>query len=102
MKVRALRRRQRRRQASTLVRRAAAGFFAAQLLTVTGLLVFDSQRRKDRPDREFPHEADGPVPVSGGDMRVYTFGEDLFADMLADIEAAQERIYFETLSLIHI
>lgn len=96
MKVRALRRRQRRRQASTLVRRAAAGFFAAQLLTVTGLLVFDSQRRKDRPDREFPHEADGPVPVSGGDMRVYTFGEDLFTDMLADIEAAQERIYFET------
>lgn len=96
MKVPALRRRRRRRQASTLVRHAAAGVLATQLITVAGLLVFDSQRRKDRPDREFPHEADGPVPVSGGNMRIYTFGEDLFADMLADIDAAQERVYFET------
>lgn len=96
MNARAARRRRRRRDVRTIARRSAATILGTQLLTVAGLLVFDSQRRKDRPDREFPHEADGPVPVSGGDMRIYTYGVDLFEDMLADIEAAQERIYFET------
>ncbi|WP_435202607.1 phospholipase D-like domain-containing protein [Janibacter sp. GS2] len=96
MNARALLRRRRRRKARKMLRRSAAAVLATQLLTVAGLLVFDSQRRKDRPDEEFPHEADGPVPVSGGDVRIYTFGEDLFEDMLTDIAAARERIYFET------
>jgi len=96
MNTRLSHRRRRRRDARTLLNRTAAAVVATQILTAAGLLIFDGVRRKDRPDREFPHEADGPVPVPGGDVRIYTFGEDLFADMLADIDSAQERIYFET------
>ena len=96
MDMRRARRRHRRGEVRRLLRRTAATVLATQFLTAAGLLVFDGLRRKDRPDREFPHEADGPVPVPGGDVRIYTFGEDLFADMLADIDAAQDRIYFES------
>ena len=96
MNARSIRRRRRRLEVRRAVRRTAGAVVATQLLTVAGLLVFDSQRRKDRPDKEFPHQQGGPVPVPGGDVRIYTFGEHLFEDMLADIDAAQERIYFET------
>ncbi len=96
MDPRKIRRRRRRLEVRRTVRRAAGAALATQLLTVAGLLVFDSQRRKDRPDREFPHRHGGPVPVPGGDVRIYTFGENLFEDMLADIAAATERIYLET------
>ncbi|QBF46941.1 phospholipase D-like domain-containing protein [Janibacter limosus] len=96
MEIRAVRRRRRRRDVRRMVRRTAAGALTTQLATVAGLLVFDSVRRKDRPDREFPHRLGEPVPVDGGEVRIYTFGEHLFEDMLADIEAATDRIYFET------
>ena len=96
MNLRKIRRRRRRLEVRRTVRNAAVAALATQLLTVAGLLVFDSQRRKDRPDKEFPHRHGGPVPVPGGDVRIYTFGENLFEDMLADIEAATERIYLET------
>ncbi|MFX4285726.1 phospholipase D-like domain-containing protein [Janibacter sp. G349] len=96
MDLRKIRRRRRRLEVQRTVRRAAGAALATQLLTAAGLLVFDSQRRKDRPDKEFPHRHGGPVPVPGGDVRIYTFGENLFEDMLADIEAATERIYLET------
>ena len=96
MDLRKIRRRRRRLEVRRTVRNAAVAALATQLLTVAGLLVFDSQRRKDRPDKEFPHRHGGPVPVPGGDVRIYTFGENLFEDMLADIEAATERIYLET------
>ncbi|WP_068260640.1 phospholipase D-like domain-containing protein [Janibacter limosus] len=96
MEIRAARRRRRRRGARRVVRRAAAGVLATQLATVAGLLIFDSARRKDRPDREFPHRHGDPVTVDGGEVRIYTFGEHLFEDMIADIESAQNRIFFET------
>ena len=96
MNARSIRRRRRRLEVRRAVRRTAGAVVATQLLTVAGLLVFDSQRRKDCPDKEFPHQQGGPVPVPGGDVRIYTFGEHLFEEMLADIDAARERIYFET------
>ena len=96
MELRAARRRRRRRDVRRVVRRSAAAALATQLATVAGLLVFDSVRRHDRPDREFPHRHGDPLSVDGGEVRIYTFGEHLFEDMLADIEAATTRVYFET------
>lgn len=96
MDLRSARRRRRRRDVRRAVRRVAAGTLATQLATVAGLLVFDSLRRKDRPDQEFPHRPGEPLPVDGGEVNIYTFGEPLFEDMLADITSATSRIYFET------
>lgn len=78
------------------VRRAATGALAAQLATVGGLLAFDSVRKKDRPDEEFPHRPPQDLPLPGGEIRVYTYGEHLYESMLADIDAATSRVYLET------
>ncbi|MEN3121987.1 phosphatidylserine/phosphatidylglycerophosphate/cardiolipin synthase family protein [Janibacter sp. LM] len=96
MELRATRRRRRRQHVRRVVRRAALATLGTQVATVAGLIVFDSARRKDRPDHEFPHRHGDPVPVDGGEVRIYTFGENLFEDMLADIEAASTRVLFET------
>ena len=77
-------------------RRAAAVTLAAQAATVVGLLVFDSKRKKDRPVVRLPRAESHDLPVPGGELRIYTSGESLFEDMLADIDAAQHRIFFES------
>lgn len=77
-------------------RRAAAVTLAAQAATVVGLLVFDSKRKKERPVVRLPRAESHDLPVPGGELRIYTSGEPLFEDMLADIDAAQHRIFFES------
>lgn len=96
MNARIALRRRRRRDARRVVRRTAAAVVGTQLATAAGLLAFDSIRRRDRPDREFPRAPARALPVPGGEVRVYTYGEDLFAEMLADIAAARYRIFFES------
>lgn len=77
-------------------RRAALGTLAAQAVTVAGLMAFDSLRKRDRPEYKFPRTTPRTLSLGDGDMRVYTYGEDLYRDMLADIDGASERIFFET------
>ena len=75
---------------------AAAVTLAAQAATVVGLLVFDSKRKKDRPQGPLPRAESRELPVPGGSMRIYTTGEPLYEDMLQDIDSATDRIFFET------
>lgn len=96
MNARYARRRRRQRDAGRALRRGALAVLGTQLVTVAGLLAFDNIRRRDRPDREFPRAPAHALTVPGGKVRIYTYGEDLFEDMLADIAAAKERIFFES------
>ena len=96
MPSRRSRRRRRRHAIRTTLRRAGLAVLGTQVATAAGLLVFDSVRRRDRPVREFPYRSGEPIPVSGGEVRIYTFGEHLFEDMLEDIAAAEERVFFES------
>ena len=89
-------RRRRRQDAGRAVSRAAMAVVGTQVLTAAGLIAFDSIRRRDRPEREFPRAPARALEVPGGEVRVYTYGEDLFEDMLTDIAAATERIFFES------
>ena len=36
------------------------------------------------------------MPVGDGEITTYTFGRDLYDDMLAAIDGAKKQIYFET------
>lgn len=67
----------------------------AQLLTVLTLLLIDSRRKKDR-EVSFPHATTSEIRTSDSWVTIYTRGRDLFDDMLLAIEAATDRIYFET------
>lgn len=82
--------------ARKIAHRVTASIVGAQVATMVGLTALDAVRRRERRPYRFP-TAD-PTPLTSGEHRVtvYTFGDDLYRDMLADIASATERIYFET------
>ena len=84
------------RYARSLLRTGLTTTLAAQALTVAGLLAFDTLRKRDRPGRRLPRAESRVVDVDGGRLRIYTSGESLYEDMLADIEAARSHIFFES------
>ncbi|MGO4955951.1 phospholipase D-like domain-containing protein [Luteococcus sp. Sow4_B9] len=80
----------------SLATRAMAGLFAAQVTTALGLTVADSIQRRHRLPYRFPVADPLPVQAGADQVTIYTFGDDLYEDMLADIAAATETVYFET------
>ncbi|HMR47637.1 MAG TPA: phospholipase D-like domain-containing protein [Arachnia sp.] len=80
----------------TWINRATLGILLAQIGLMIGLTVLESARNKRRKLRKFPTVA--PVPIQAGEdeVTVYTYGEDLYADMIAEIHRAERVIYFET------
>jgi cardiolipin synthase len=68
-------------------------------LVISGLTVTTKVRKLNRAHRGDTFTSTAPVAVPVGEsttITTYTFGDDLYEDMLATIEAAQERILFET------
>jgi cardiolipin synthase len=65
--------------------------------SIIGALVFVSELRKRRAaPASFPHERRQIAEVDGNDVRIYTYGQDLYNAMLAAIDGAQSTIYLET------
>lgn len=79
-----------------IVKRLVLAVFGLQLGTMLVLLIIDNRRKKDRSPVVFPKADPAPVRAGKSDITVYTYGQDLYSDMLAAIDAATERIYFET------
>jgi len=80
---------------STL-RRTLLAVFGSQLLLAIGLTLVDSYRRRGKKPKPFPTTGPSEVEVGGGTVTTYTFGQDLYDDMLAAIDGAQRQILFET------
>lgn len=80
----------------TWLNRATFGLLLAQIGLMIGLTVFESARNKRRKLRSFPTVAPAPLQAGEDEVTVYTYGEDLYADMLAAIHRAEKVIYFET------
>ncbi|HEU4811906.1 MAG TPA: phosphatidylserine/phosphatidylglycerophosphate/cardiolipin synthase family protein, partial [Nocardioides sp.] len=80
----------------TAVRRTLLAILGAQLALALGLTVVDSYRRRGKKPKPFPVTPPRTVSIGEGTVTTYTFGRDLFADMLAAIEGAQRQILFET------
>lgn len=87
-----------RRRIVTVVKRVLIGLLAAQLATVAVLVGADFWRRRMlRCDQgRFPRSSPMETGVEGTSVTTYTFGEDLFADMLDAIRSARTRIFFES------
>jgi cardiolipin synthase len=69
---------------------------AVQGATLLGLAVVDYRRKRLRKPAEFPRVPPRSVTVGGSEVTVYTYGEDLYRDMLDAIQQAKSRIFFET------
>jgi cardiolipin synthase len=67
-----------------------------QLVVAFSMSLVDSYRRRGKKPKPFPTVPPRSVDVGEGRITTYTFGKDLYDDMLAAIEGAQRQILFET------
>lgn len=79
-----------------IVRWLVGGFIGVQAVTLAALVVIDNYRKKARPARPFPNSRSAPLEADGSSVRLYTYGKDVFDDMLAAIDAATEYVYLAT------
>ncbi len=75
---------------------AAIGLGLTQAVTIAALVLVDSVRKRGRHATRFPSSPPRDLTIDNGTVTIYTKGRDLYDAMLASIESAQQRIYFET------
>lgn len=68
----------------------------AQSLIIAVLAAIAEVRKRRAPPAGFPHDRRLVTDVEGNDVRIYTYGQDLYSAMLAAIDGAHETIFFET------
>jgi cardiolipin synthase len=69
---------------------------AAQSLVIGVLAAASAIRKRRAPPASFPHERRLIAEVESNEVRVYTYGQDLYNAMLAAIDDARETIFLET------
>ncbi len=79
-----------------MLRRTLVAVLATPFAVAVGLTLFDSYRRRGKRARPFPTTSPRTVAVGQGEVTTYTFGSDLYDDMLAAIESAERQVLFET------
>ncbi|MEN8707178.1 MAG: phospholipase D-like domain-containing protein [Nocardioides marinisabuli] len=79
-----------------VVRRTLLTIVGVQLALAVGMSVVDSYRRRGKKPKPFPTTPPRTVEIGGGTLTTYTYGSDLYPDMLAAIEGAQRQVFFET------
>ncbi len=85
--------------ARTIVRRGLLTMVVLQVLTIGTLMIITKVRKviRGRAATPFPVTPPRPIPIGEeGTATTYTYGADLYEDMLAAIDGAQDRILFET------
>lgn len=87
---------QRRIRVKTVVKNAVLACAAVQGLTLLALAVIDRRRKRNRAPAMFPRVPPRSVTAGGSEVTLYTYGEDLYYDMLGAIRQAKSEIYFET------
>lgn len=75
---------------------AATLAFAVEAAVVSGIYAARYRGRKHRPAAMFPVLPPVDTDAAGAEITVYTYGGDLYEDMLTAISEAKEVIYFET------
>jgi cardiolipin synthase A/B len=85
-----------RESMTTLAKRAALSVLGLQLVIALALTLVDSYRRRGKKPRPFPVTPPAQVAIGDGTVTTYTFGQDLYADMLTAIDEAKSQILFET------
>jgi cardiolipin synthase A/B len=80
----------------TALRRLLLTVVGVPFVVAIGMSLVDSYRRRGKRPKPFPTRPPNTVAVGDGDVTTYTFGRDLYDDMIAAIEGAQRQILFET------
>lgn len=81
----------------SLAVRSVLGLVAVQAAVVATLVAADAVKRRSRIRRSgFPRPGTFEGEVAGTGTAIYTYGEDLYAQMLAAIDGAEHRVLLET------
>jgi len=78
------------------LRRGLLITFGLQLLLAVTLTLVDSYRRRGKKPKPFPTTAPSSVEVGDGTVTSYTYGADLYGDMLAAITGAESQVLLES------
>ena len=78
----------------TLLKRIVQAVLAVQGATLLALVIVDYRRKKLRKPATFPRLPPRSVTAGSSEVTVYTYGEDLYRDMLNAIGQAKSRIFF--------
>ncbi|MCV9996046.1 phospholipase D-like domain-containing protein [Paeniglutamicibacter sp. ZC-3] len=77
--------------------RLVLAFLALQAAVVGALVLYDAFKHRQRTKRpNFPQPGVFEGRVADSEVTIYTYGEDLYADMLAAIRGAKTRVFLET------
>ena len=79
-----------------LIRRLLVTVLGIQVGLAVTMSLVDSYRRRGKRPKPFPTRTPATVSVGDGEVTTYTFGRDLYDDMIAAIDGAQRQILFET------
>lgn len=80
----------------TALKWSVAATLAAQAAAVTTVVAIDKMRKQRSPQSgRFPHLPPQNADVGKNKLSIYTYGRDLYDDMLRDIRQAKSRIFFE-------
>ncbi len=79
-----------------VLKRLALAFLGAQFSVIIGLIAIDLRRKRYRSQGGFPRSRPDPIPIGASEVQLYTYGEDVYADMLDAIRHAKRQILFET------
>ncbi|WP_201931428.1 phospholipase D-like domain-containing protein [Nocardioides donggukensis] len=80
----------------SLVRRILLATLGLQVVLAASLTLVDSYRRRNKKPKPFPATSPTTVTVGDGEVTTYTYGQDLYDDMLAAIAGARRQILLET------
>ncbi len=78
------------------IQRVSVALIVTQISIMVGVTAWESLRKKHRRLRRFPYAPATPVAVGQDEVTVYTFGDELYRDMLRAINEAQHTVHFET------
>jgi cardiolipin synthase len=81
---------------SAVLRRVVLAVFGLQLSLALGLTLVDAWRRRRRQPQPFARTAPAEVRIGDSLVKTYTYGQDLYDDMLAAITDAKRQILFES------
>jgi cardiolipin synthase len=84
------------RDGAGLLRKMLMVVFGIPMLVGAVLTLVDSYRRRGKRSEPFPTTPPKEVRIGEGTVRTYTYGQDLYDDMLAAIESARTQVLFES------
>jgi cardiolipin synthase len=79
-----------------LAKRTVLSVLALQMVLALVLTLVDSYRRRGKRPKPFPTTPPATVSIGDGTVTTYTFGQDLYDDMLEAIGDARHQILFES------